>query len=189
MEQVSKHALSSPDNLANTALMVVLSIRQKWSLVGKQLQDVKVNGSESIYLFSHKKACYEYLQANKAQLYSDTLKHIDDSEQLLAIWLKVPMLGLVKAGFVVQLATGQVGCIDSHNIKLYGVPQSTLTFNKKLKAPSVAKKIKGYIKACEMVGGSLSLWTKWCELMATKYPNDFTSGQHVSMLHIQYLKG
>ena len=189
MKQTSTYALSSADNLADTALMVVLSIRQHWHRIGGQLNDVRAKGANSVYLFSHKKACYLYLQENKERLYRETIKNLDDREALLNLWLDVPFLGLVKAGFVVQLATGHIGCIDSHNLTLYNIPLNTVTFNKKVKPATRAKRIKAYIEACDTVGGSLSLWTNWCELMANKYTKHFTNAEHVSILHVDYLKG
>ena len=189
MKETSAYALENAENLADTALMVVLSIRQHWHRIGNQLTDVRSKGADSIYLFSHKKACYLYLQENKERLYRETLKHLDNREALLDLWLDVPFLGLVKAGFVIQLATGKIGCIDSHNLTLYNIPVSTVTFNKKCKPDTRAKRIKAYIQACDTVGGTLSLWANWCELMANKYQKHFTNANHVSMLHIDYLKG
>ena len=189
MKQTSDYALTSPEHLVDTALMVVLSIRQYWSNIGKQLQDVRENGSDSRFLFSHKKDCFLYLQENKQRLFDETLKNINDKEALLTLWLDVPSLGMVKAGFVVQLVTGHIGCLDSHNLALYDIPLNVVSFNKKLKPSTKAKKIKAYIAACETLGGSLSLWGTWCELVADKYSKSFTNGHHVSQLHIDYLRG
>ena len=189
MAQTSAYALSNPDALVDTALMVVLSIRQRWALVGDQLADVRANGADSKYLFSHKKDAYSYLKDNKDSLYNETIKHRDNPEELIKLWIEVPNLGLVKAGFIVQLATGGAGCLDSHNIKLYGVKPNVLVYNKKALEKTKTKKIKEYIKLCEKLGGSVALWSNWCILLASKNEKVFKDGEHVSQLHIDYLTG
>ena len=46
--------------------------------------------------------------------YSD----LSDAEKLLSM-TSIPGIGIVKAGFILQLCTGKVGCLDVHNLKMF----------------------------------------------------------------------
>jgi hypothetical protein len=66
---IQDYAKESSDNLADVITMVVLSIQQPWSAVGKQMADVKLNGRNSKFLWGNKGRTesifsYEYLLAN-----------------------------------------------------------------------------------------------------------------------------
>jgi len=119
-----KWAMKNEDNIFNLILMVSLSIRQPWAVIGKQLQDVQANGSNSKYLFGSKKDLYFHVMENKQaifQLLKDTKAGNIPQAECLYQLTKIPGLGLAKAGFVMQLSIGMAGCIDSHNVTMFGV--------------------------------------------------------------------
>ena len=68
--QIARFAKKSPDNFSQVCLMVLLSIMQQWSTVGKQMQDVRANGLDSKFLFSVKRKGWEYILENKQELYN-----------------------------------------------------------------------------------------------------------------------
>jgi len=98
----------------------------------------------------------------------------------------VPGLGMVKAGFVMQMMFGRVGCIDVHNLRRLDIAPSVLTMSKKVKPDTRKKKIEAYIDACKKRRCSW-LWDSWCNLIAKKDPKRWTDGEHVSMVHYEYL--
>ena len=194
-KSIQKYSAINAENLANVITMVVLSIQQDWRSVGKQLLDVKEQGIESRFLWGNKKNTYKFLQARKHILFSQFKAVLNsnktDSEKalsLMQIFLRVPGLGLAKAGFVCQLTAGLVGCIDVHNIRIYGIDPNHLKVSMKVKNKELIKnKISNYINICHAIGTE-KLWNNWCEYLSTKNKT-WRDGFHVSEVHEQYLMG
>jgi hypothetical protein len=104
----------------------------------------------------------------------------------MRVFLRVPGLGLPKAGFMCQLCAGLVGCMDVHNIKLYGLNPNVLKLPKTLKNPAkVIEKIAVYVELCHGYGTEM-LWNSWCEYLSTKSVH-WVDGFHVSEVHYTYL--
>ena len=192
MPEIKRYAMHSPENLADVVLMVSLSIQQPWHTVGTQIRDVRINGSSSKYLWGIKRKTYEYLQSNKTELYNNYIRilrnrspSIYKARQMLDAFMDVPGLGLVKSGFCCQLTAGLVGCIDLHNIRIYGIEPSTLKVSKSMSAKLIRSKQIDYIDVCHRIG-TQKLWDKWCEHLASNSKH-FTSGFEVSKVHYDYL--
>ena len=81
------------------------------------------------------------------------------------------------------MAIGKVGCLDSHNLEMYGVDKKRFHINDKLSLVTKTRKIRDYIQVCKDLGGSRSLWNRWCNHIGKKYPNQFNNGYEVSQLH------
>jgi len=194
-KNIQKYSQINADNLANVITMVVLSIQQDWRSVGKQLLDVKEHGLESRFLWGNKKQTYKFLESRKHMLFSQFKAVLNsnktDSQKalsLMQIFLRVPGLGLAKAGFVCQLTAGLVGCIDVHNIRMYGIDPNHLKVSMKVKNKELIKtKISNYINICHAIGTE-KLWNNWCEYLSTKNKT-WRDGFHVSEVHEQYLMG
>jgi len=187
--KIMKWAMKNEDNIFNLILMVSLSIRQPWAVIGKQLQDVQANGSNSKYLFGSKKDLYFHVMENKQaifQLLKDTKAGNIPQAECLYQLTKIPGLGLAKAGFVMQLAIGMAGCIDSHNVTMYGVNPNALKMGK-VKAEKALEKAKMYLDLCEKLGGTEFLWDNWCNFVAVRHPKHFQDGNDVSARHCSYL--
>jgi hypothetical protein len=195
---VQKYAQESADNMSDVALMTVLSIRQPWLNIGFQLKDVRDNRSEAKSLWGGKKKTYQYLQSNKHLMYSQVMAVINSSKtdasksmSLMRIFLRVDGLGVAKAGFMCQLTAGLVGCMDSHNIKMYGLDAKDFALAKNPKTvkgiESNNKKIRNYIQVCHEYGTE-NLWDSWCSFLATKSPK-WRDASHVSEVHYSYLTG
>jgi len=194
-----QYAQRSANNMADVALMVSLSIQQNWLTVGDQLADVRKNKTDSKYLtWEMKRNTYEYLQANKHKMYAQAMAVINSkqsdtekAQSLMKVFLRVTGLGLPKAGFMCQLMAGLVGCMDVHNIKMYGLDPKSLTLaknpktNKGIEANS--RKILDYINLCHDYGTE-NLWNSWCSLLSTK-SKKWVDGNHVSEVHYTYLTG
>ena len=193
-KNIQEYSRQSPENLNAVVLMVVLSIQQNWISVGDQLADVKKNGADSRFLWGNKAKAYKYMESRKHFLFSQYLAVLNskktDAEKahsLMKIFLNIPGLGLVKAGFCCQLTAGLVGCIDLHNIRLYGIDESHLKVSMKVKNKEIIKnKITNYVNICHAIGTE-KLWDNWCNYLSTKNKR-WRDGYHVSKVHETYLR-
>ena len=183
---IGRWGRKSPDNTSWIIAMVLLSIQQHWDQIGNQLIDLKENGLDSKYLFGSKRSGWDYVLAHKKEIHEAIYsRKLPMAEKLLAV-ASIPNIGLVKAGFVLQLCIGKVGCLDVHNLRRFGLsPQAFKTYG--LKYDTALGKAKLYVKVCEDLGGCEYLWNSWCDLLAEKYPNKYKNGQHVSRLHKDYV--
>lgn len=183
---IGRWGRKSPDNTSWIIAMVLLSIQQHWDQIGNQLIDLKENGLDCKYLFASKRSGWDYVVANKKELHEAIYsRNLPMAEKLLAV-ASIPNIDLIKAGFVLQLCIGKVGCLDVHNLRRFGLkPQTFKTYG--LKYDTALGKAKLYVKVCEDLGGCEYLWNSWCDLLAEKYPNKYKNGQHVSRLHKDYV--
>ena len=183
----------NPDKLLSVGTMVLLSIRMQWVGVGNQMASVREHGSKSPCLWGWKKAGYIYLRDNRKALY----RHVRDYragriwlDDLMREFLKVPGLGLAKAGFMCQLTTGHGGCLDMHNIKRFDLQAKHLTVPKRkdiaAQVQATDDAIGFYLKLCEQCGGAEKLWDEWCELLNDKV-STFHGADDVSRRHWIYL--
>ena len=190
---IQDYAKQSSDNLVNVITMVVLSIQQPWLSVGDQMADVKQNGLDSKFLWGNKRKAYAYITKRKDFIHNQYLAVInsnksddDKAYSLMNIFLRVEGLGMVKAGFVCQLSAGLVGCIDLHNIRLYGIDEKVLKLPKSLKTKKLRDdRINKYISICHNIGTE-NLWDTWCDYLSTKSPK-WSDGFEVSKVHYDYL--
>lgn len=193
-----QYAQRSAENMSDVVLMVVLSIQQNWLGVGDQLADVRKNKSESRFLWGNKANTYRYLQTHKHKMYGQVMAVINSKQtdqkkahSLMKIFLRVDGLGVPKAGFACQLTAGFVGCMDVHNIKMYGLDPKAFSLAKNPKTNkgllANTQKILAYISLCEEYGTE-NLWNSWCSFLATKSPK-WQDGNHVSEVHYTYLTG
>jgi hypothetical protein len=195
---VQEYSQRSATNMSDTVLMVVLSIQQNWLGVGDQLTDVRLNKSESRFLWGNKGKTYSYLKSNQHKVYAQVMAVINSKQtdfmksiSLMNIFLRVDGLGLAKAGFCCQLIAGLVGCMDTHNIRMYGLDTKDLALAKNPKTQkgidANSDKIDKYIGLCADYGCE-NLWNSWCDFVATKSKR-WQDGNHVSEVHYTYLTG
>ncbi|MFZ9080214.1 MAG: hypothetical protein ACO23H_16900 [Alphaproteobacteria bacterium] len=182
---ISEFALSSNVGLERTFRLVFLSIRQPFHSMAKQMQDVDDNGMQSPYLFGWKRSGLAFVRANASTL-RETLKAVPngygEAQALLEV-ATVPGLGLVKAGFVLQLVTGSAGCIDSHNMQRFGLNVNAFKYGSNASDALKRKKALAYLDACWKAGGCESLWNGWCDYVAAQQPKHWTNGFDVSAMH------
>ena len=191
IKQCNSLSATSPKAMRYTALMAVLSIQQSWHTVPAAMDDVVAKGSRSRFLWGFKRNTYEYLDdpVTMDHLYSATLTE-QDPVKLLDLWTTVPGIGLAKAGFVVQLTRGMVGCVDGHNAEAYDVAPSALVFPKgRMTVSAQQNKLESYVRLCENIGGSEFMWQQWCELMAGRWPTEYRNAEAVSRQHVTILEG
>ena len=184
----------NPDKLVHVGTMVLLSIQMQWAGVGNQLADVRKHGSKSKCLFGSKRAGYIYLRDNKVKLYNEVRRYragktyLDD---LMREFLKVPGLGIPKAGFLCQLVVAHSGCLDMHNIARFDLDPKVWIVRPRANAADqvqeIDDKISLYLRLIEACGGSEKLWNEWCEHLNDKV-STFDNAADVSLRHWTYLK-
>ena len=195
---VQQYAQVSASNLSDVTLMGVLSIRQPWLNIGTQMIDVRTNKLGAKALWGFKKDTYIYLESNKHKMYAQMMAVINSNKtdaskamSLMKIFLRVDGLGMAKAGFMCQLTAGLVGCMDSHNLKMYNLDAKDFVLAKNPKTikslDANVKKIRNYIQICNEYGTE-NLWNSWCSFLATK-STKWRDANHVSEVHYSYLIG
>lgn len=169
-------ARQSPSAHAKVCRFVLATIRVRF------LPDVYETFAKDDYTnrkvwFGHKLDGLAYISANEQALYDDAMAASDDSERI-AVYMRIPGIGIAKAGFICQLVFGSVGCLDSHNLKRFGIPENR--FRAKQSPKARAAQIDDYVECCKAIGGSEYLWNSWCELIADKY---HVAPEYVSQCH------
>ena len=96
----------------------------------------------------------------------------------------LPGFGLVKAGFVIQLAYGLAGCLDTHNLTRLGLKEHTFEHYKRLgTAKGRRNKVSSYLDAIAASGGCGALWDDWCKWVADRQPTRWANAEAVSRIH------
>jgi hypothetical protein len=181
----------SPAGLVRAGLFVLATIQQQLETVPTILRDFETSGSDSPFAFASKAAGIDFLQDHGRTLWRDTVRLQSDPVELQRVYMHIPGMSLVKTGFLVQLATGHVGCLDVHNIALHSIPASIVRpFNvQKVQPKTATRRIETYQEACRDVGGSEFLWRTWCDHVAALRPGNWQDGLEVSALHVDCLTG
>ena len=185
---IEEFARQNSDNFAQVVLFVSATIQQMFHTVPAIMDDVREHGLDSKHLWGSKQDTWRYTLENKDLLFEAVFSDMDLEDKLLSI-AEIPGIGLVKAGFVLQLCTGEVGCLDVHNLRRFGLSAQTFKLGK-VKYLTARKKASLYIKTCLECGGSETLWDEWCHLIADKYPQRWSnSGFRVSEAHEEIITG
>ena len=96
--------------------------------------------------------------------------------------------GLAKGGFLLQIAYGLSGCLDTHNLKVLGFNSETFRISNKTWR-AVPRIIERYHAAVDAAGGSEALWDTWCDGVAAMRPDVWSSGDAVSRAHALAIAG
>ena len=183
----------NPRRFVGVGTMVLLSIRQPWATVGEQLREVRLEGAKAQGLWGFKSSGYEYLQLHKDALYAkvrDVRAGRREVSSMLRHFLKVPGLGLAKAGFLAQLTTGTAGCLDSHNLERFGLQGESFRIRRRAtdaaQIQEIDDKISFYLAICDACGGARLLWDEWCHYVYHRR-TQFRSAEDVSRRHYTYL--
>lgn len=191
IQACNDHCQSGPESTARMLRFVIATIQQQLETVPDIMASFDTDGIGSRFAFGFKAKGLLYLKANEESIYWDAMCAVDDDEALMEVFMRVPGLGLVKAGFACQLFAGQVGCLDIHNLRMYGLDANRLNISKKLQPKTMAKHVKYYCELCMELGGSVALWSRWCEYKASvAAPGNWPDGaESVSILHVEACSG
>jgi len=192
-----------PEAMTNVGVFVLLTIQAGLSTVKGSMEKVRYHGLDWDYdidkpmancLWGKKWDGLEYLTDNAEYLYSkmyhiaDTkgFQSLDACSDVVQLFMAVPNMGMVKAGFFAQCLGFNVACIDSHNITRLGIPASLVkTPPAGMKPATVRKKVEAYV-ALTQVKGSMYWWNTWCEHVAGNRANRaLDTGDVVSRFHVE----
>lgn len=186
---IAAHALKSVGNFVDVVTMVLLTIRQPFHHVGRQMEDIRQNGRDSKYLWGNKKTGYDYAKEHAEVLYAAVKRAVEVNDVVGAIDVltNVPNLGIAKAGFVAQLCGLDASCLDSHNLKRLGLPEGAFKLNKGIRRDLKLAKIKKYVTKCRRTGGTEFWWNTWCEYVAGRRGSPLLTAEAVSSFHVEIL--
>lgn len=185
-KQIAEYAWESPEHIQDVLVFVRLTIRQHFRNVPLLMNHYRQSGNLDFHGSLSRKAYPEIVLASH-EIYREQSRYREDSRSLLERILLIPGLGIVKSGFAVQLLNGQIGCLDVHNLRRFGLSKGMFCGSGSWVV--VIKRIDLYLALCEQIGGAQYLWDSWCEYIAAKYPKVYTNGEAVSRLHVTTICG
>lgn len=199
---IGQWARKNPDNFGRVLQFVILTVRQPLSEVAPAFHDIEfgeVPDDARARLFGFKAQAYsEAWQARESVL--AYLEHVENDPDMSERDKDIAMLehvcalygfGPVKAGFVLQLVFGRVGCLDTHNLKRFGVRESMVKsslYTRRKTAKGRKAFLGRYVDLCRKHGGAEGLWNSWCEYVAREYPKEYPNAFAVSEEHVNALK-
>lgn len=188
MPAIRAHALASPDGLMDVITFTLLTIQQPFASMRDQVADVRKRGARSRFLFGSKRKGYRYALAHKAELYAAACAAVrtNDTEAAIAAFLKVPGLGIPKASFVAQMLGLNAACLDRHNLRALGKPETGIKSVNSLKPETQRKKIAEYLDTCS-IKTPRKWWDEWCDFVAAKggLNKRLPTGDAVSKFHLE----
>lgn len=169
-----------PEDLLDVISFVLLTIRVPFSRVKSQCLDVKSLGESSSSLWGFKRQGFLYAKENLDTMYKQIVDDRCSTVGALRTLLRVPGLGLAKAGFVGQCLGYPVCCVDTHNLKRLGLDPGILKYSSKKPEPS----IELYLETTMSIGASEWWWNSWCEYVANNRVNKtLPTADRVSRYH------
>jgi hypothetical protein len=149
-------------------------------------------------IFGAKVRGLDWLDAHGADLWEDCERAYDAcgagaEDTLVEHCMGIPGIGPAKAGFIVQMAYGLSGCIDTHNLTRFGLGHRHFDERygggQKVSMPRRRKLIARYNQFCYNTGGTAFLWDSWCAYVAERDPVNYRDADYVSALHLAPIGG
>lgn len=192
-KEIARFAQFDADNMARVITFVYATVQQSLHMTPMIMGAIDEQGVDSEYLWGWKKDAYAFIEENKADVYRVAMAiyggYADPDicqHELLKYFASLPGLGLVKGGFVIQLCFGLSGCLDTHNIKRFGLKGNTFNANRFKGAKTEATRnrvVRHYHALIKKSGGTRALWDRWCEHVAEKQPKQYANAWQVSRVH------
>lgn len=183
---IAQHA-TTPQGFADVVTFVIASQNQHFYRVGDVLQDLRENGLDGArYLTKIQRRGIAYAHIH-AEDYVRALNQMPTNVERLKYVLEIPHIGIVKAGFILQLTRGESGCLDRHNLKALGLAPRTFA-RTSVSTEALTRRLQLYLATCESLGTPAQLWDAWCKLIALKYPRQFVDAEDVSRCHVLWCR-
>jgi hypothetical protein len=182
---IAQHATTA-GGFIDVVTFVIATQNQHFHRVGAVLADLHSVGLDSAkYLTRTQKNGIAYV-TQSADRYLDLFHNPDvsDHSKMRAL-IDIPHIGIVKAGFIMQLICGTVGCLDRHNLQTLGLDPKAFA-RVPVSATALEARIKTYIATCAGLGLCCDLYDGWCRLIAAKYPDKFKNADDVSYWHVAW---
>ena len=190
---IAQYATTSPDAMYDIVEFTLCTINMPLSRVHTQRISIREHGIKSkwvseakakgiTYAFDHKDELHTLMLNIKETVGTDT---IDGAQAAVDLFMRIPSIGMVKAGFIAQMCGFEVACLDRHNIRMLGLSEAALKVSKKIKPELRLKKIRQYVKLCRLEGAEY-WWDTWCNYVAEKggMNKSLPTGDAVSAYHV-----
>ncbi len=200
---ISDYARQNTANFARVAKFVVLTVQTSLTSVAYSDMselDAAESGNPSAaidgILYGWKAQAIAEIDDNAESLFaqSESIYYHAESpdaaaRELIGLYATLTGFGLAKGGFLAQLVYIGVSaaCLDSHNLKRFGIPESRFRAARYKKAKTLAtrrKILNEYIATCHDIAGAdcaRNLWDSWCQFVADK--SQTLSAYQISELH------
>lgn len=179
---------TDPEALLRAAFFAQGSINTNFGAFVNSLQDAweayKEGGTEAVNdEFGH---VLHGWQKNAVRTVADRLDELhdllDDPEALHDELCSIQGFGPAKAGFVVQIATGELCCLDRINSRrLQGITEHEIL-------NLMPQRVNGpeeYREVCRRFDGR-QLWADWCSIVGDR--TGFSGGTEVSRFHVAFIR-
>jgi hypothetical protein len=188
---IRAYALQDAHKFRNLVTFVLLTIRQPFHHVEKQIADVRQNGRDSRWLFGSKREGYDYVHAHADVLFAAIREaaRMDDVVGAVDVLSSVPGLGVVKASFIAQCIGLEASCLDVHHLERLGLPLDAFKLPKKIGHGTKIAKIKAYLDVCAKHGGARHWWNQWCAFVAGRRGSHLSTADAVSAHHVACVVG
>lgn len=186
--KIAAHALAAPDGLVDVIAFVLSTIQTPLSRVGHCMAEIREHGAAAPALWGSKRSGYTYACEHKQVLHAAIVEasRVGDVVAAIDILTCIPSLGVVKAAFVAQLCGLDAACLDSHNLRRLGLPETALKFPKTCKPETRRAKIANYVEMCRNTGGCEYWWDSWCAHVAgNKMNKALDTAEKVSAYHVE----
>jgi len=184
---VGEWARQDPANFAAVGAFVICTIKtplERAILDYRAYQDHGDHAALWGWKLSAVQELEDHAAERLAQLEALQLGRPGDRDAMLGVVLSWTGFSYVKGGFLLQLAYGMSGCIDSHNEKRLGMNMRQAGFAHGPKTPKHKQRmVRRYHALVDQMGGSEVLWDDWCEFIARKRPDIWRDAFEVSRNH------
>lgn len=192
--QLAKLGRSGPDGFERIATFALCTIRQPLRIAVADYPLARA-GKPCSAIFGSKYAGIAKLRAQAGDIWErceDAFENADDDDAadiILGAIQDIPALGPAKAGFVAQMIYGLSGCIDTHNLTRFELPERTFRGREaKYSEARFRQTVRDYNSFCRKVGGTAYLWDSWCQYLADRDPVNYPNAERVSELHLAPLE-
>jgi hypothetical protein len=170
------------ETFARGIVFAICSIQRQFVTVPEQMAQIERGILEPLY--GHKLTAFEYVEEHKLALWRGVLTAPDNATRIDKL-CHIPGLGIVKAGFVLQLMGYDVACLDTRNVKREKRDPRAFRSDgpKKKQGPAWHRKIARYLAETE--GKAAHYWDTWCRDVAKTYR---MTADEVSALHLIIVK-
>ena len=179
---IAAEACASPTGLARAAVFVLGTIRQPFK---QACPRIVARGPDASQIGAIRLRAREFVR-RAPQHFARLEECRSPTAALEYLAGNVPGLALPKAGFLVQMLRGDVGCLDTVNVALYRVDLSRFDRYKARNAYGRARALLAYVKLCDKLGGAEYLWDQWCEHVGSR--DGWKGAEHVSRTHVVTFK-
>lgn len=155
-----------PDGLVDVASFVLATIQTPLFRTKVQVADIKIKHHLSEALWGFKRAGYESVREDSQKLFKAFVERPEALPWAIYTMMSYPGFGMVKGSFLLQCLGYPIGCLDSHNIKRFGLVEKDLKSPANLSVGKKMEKVYGYIGKCDQLGGAEGLWDGWCSHVA-----------------------